>query len=266
MSEEQTGALETALAQAELEAGNVLRAASRVVKALRAMQKAAEQGDLRKLRAAPEAIRQSMNTLDAQVTRVESSWAFDEESYLREGGFVEELLAEARRQGVQLIQQDDRLYSYPVLISVSPGERLIKIDRKPERNIRPSVVIGMLRARQRAQPRFRSSAFLESLWTAYQIAVERDPAKRRIGSVVPLREIYDLFTLMPGQKREYTVAEFTRDVYLLDQESGLSTGSGATIAFHASTGTKSERSVLSIVTQTGAEKRYFGVSFSTADV
>jgi hypothetical protein len=226
------------------------------------MQKAAQQGDLRKLRAAPDAIRQSMNTLDAQVTQVEASWSFDEESYLRDGQFVAELLEEARRQGVRLIQQDDRLYSYPVLISVSPSDRLIKIDRKPERNLRPSVLIGMLRERQRAQPRFRASAFLESMWAAYQIAVERDRTKRDIGSVVPLREIYDLFTLMPGQKREYTLPEFTRDVYLLDQESDLTTSSGATIAFHASTGTKSERGVLSIVTQTGAEKRYFGISFT----
>src|SRR5215469_18289175 len=101
MADEQVGALEAALAQAEIEAGNVLRAASRVVKALRAMQKAAQQGDLRKLRAAPDAIRQSMNTLDAQVTRVEASWSFDEESYLRDGQFVAELLAEARRQGVR---------------------------------------------------------------------------------------------------------------------------------------------------------------------
>jgi hypothetical protein len=262
MADEQTGALEAALAQAEIEAGTVLRAASRVVKALRGMQKAAQQGDLRKLRAAPDAIRQSMNTLDAQVTQVEASWSFDEESYLRDGRFVAELLEEARRQGVRLIQQDDRLYSYPVLISVSPGDRMVKIDRKPERTIRPSVLIGMLRERQRAQPRFRSGAFLESLWAAYQIVLERKGQKGEVGPVVPLRDIYDLFTLMPGQKREYTLPEFTRDVYLLDQESELTTNNGATIAFHASTGTKSERNILSIVTQTGAEKRYFGISFS----
>lgn len=262
MPDEQSGALESALAQAETEAEQVLRAAGKVVSALKTLQKAAQQGDLRKLRAAPEAIRQSMAALDEQVTRVESSWSFDEERYLRDGGFVEELLEQARKQGVRLMQQDDRLYSYPVLISVSPAERLVKIDRKPERNIRPSVLIGMLRGRQRAQPRFRSGAFLESLAEAYEIAVARKPRERQTGSVVPLREIYNLLTLMPGQKRDYTLSEFTRDVYLLDQESGLVTRSGASLEFHASTGTKSDRDVLSIVTQTGAEKRYFGISFS----
>ena len=243
----------------------MLKAASKVVSALKGMQKAARQGELRKLRSAPELIRQSMTVLDDEVTRVEAAWDFDEESYLREGGFVAELLDQARLQGLRLSQQDERLYSYPVLISISPQDRAVKIDRKLQRNIRPSVLIGLLRERQRQQPRFRSGAFLGALRATYQIAIERQPHKRRIGSVVPLRELYELLTLMPGQAREYTLPEFTRDVYLLDQEGVTTTKDGATLDFHASTGTKTNRDVLSIITQTGDEKRYYGISFSHGD-
>jgi len=53
MADEQTPSLETALAVAEREAETVLKAAAKVTGALKAMQKAAREGDLRKLRAAP---------------------------------------------------------------------------------------------------------------------------------------------------------------------------------------------------------------------
>jgi hypothetical protein len=265
MADEQAPSLEVALASAEREAETVLKAAAKVTSALKAMQKAAREGDLRKLRAAPEAIRRQMITLDQEVARVEKSWDFDEESYLRNGGFVQELLQVAAARGLALTEQDDRLYSYPVLISVAPGDRAVKIDRKAERRIRPSFLINLLQERQRRPARFKAADFLESLRFAYQIAVERKSAERRYGSVVPLREIYELFTVMPGQTREYALPEFTRDVYLVDQSGVNTTRNGSAMELHAGTGTKSERGVLSIVTQEGSEKRYFGISFSKGD-
>jgi hypothetical protein len=261
-AEAQTATLEGALASAEADTEIVLKAAERVVTALKKMRKAAREGDLRKLRAAPDAVRQSVTALDQEVSHVEAAWKFDDEAYLRDGGFVDELLAEARRQGLRLVLQDDRLYCYPVLISVAPGDRAVKIDRKPERRIRPSFLVSALRDRQRQQPRFRSAPFLESLWTAYRISIERQPDKRHVGSVVSLRDLYGLFTLMPGLAREYGLQEFARDVHLLDLSGTTTTKDGTRIEYHASTGTKSDRNALSIVTQNGAEKRYFGISFT----
>ena len=264
-SDEQAVTLEGALAEAEQDAVAVLKIAAKVVGALKAMQKAAREGDLRKLRSAPEAIRQSMTTLDREITRVEAAWDFDEETYLRDGGYVAELIEQARAQRLQLVQQDDRLFCYPVLITITPSEKAVKIDRKLERKIRPSVLVGALRDRQLKQPRFKSAPFLESLRAAYQLAVERQTKQRHTGSVVPLKELYAMFTLMPGLSREYTLQELTRDIYLLDISGVTTTGDGAVIEFHASTGTKDERSALSIIARDGAEKRYFGISFRTGD-
>jgi hypothetical protein len=152
-----------------------------------------------------------------------------------------------------------------MLISVAPAERAVRIDKKPERSIRPSVLVALLRARQGQQPRFKPAAFLDSLHAAYAIAIDRKSRHRHSASVVSLRELHEMLTMMPGAARDYSLAEFTRDIYLLDQSGELTTKNGATMEFHASTGTKSERGTLSIVTQTGAEKRYFGVSFSKGD-
>jgi hypothetical protein len=265
MAEEQPQLLESALAEAEHEAEAVLKAAAKVAGALKAMQKAAREGDLRKLRAAPDTIRQYMTTLDQEVARVEGGLDFDEESYLRAGGFTRELLHMAQARGLTLTEQDDRLYSYPMLISIAAADRAVKIDRKVERRIRPSFLINVLRERQRMPARFKAADFLESLLLAYTIAVDLASKERRFGSVVPLREIYQLFTVMPGRAKEYALAEFTRDIYLVDASGVNTTKNGSAVDFHASTGAKSDRGVLTIVTETGAEKRYFGISFSKGD-
>lgn len=261
MNEEAQHPFEAALARTERDAEAALKMAGRVVAALKGLQKAAQQGEIRKLRAAPDAIRQGVAALDTEVARLVTGWDFDEERYLREGGYVEELLDEARRQGLRISLQDDRLYCYPMLITVSPADRALKIDKKLERRLRPAALVRVLRERQQQQPRFRPGPFLEALRAAYALAVARERA-RRFGSVVPLRELYDLLTLFPGMAREYSLPEFTRDIYLLDQSGENVTRDGSTAEFHASTGTKSERGVLSLVTQTGAEKRYFGITFS----
>ena len=263
--DEQAIPFEAALNQTLADAEAALKVATRLIGALKGLQKAANEGDMRKLRSAPEAIRQGVVALEEQTNRLASSWDFDEEAYLRDGGYVKELLREARRQNLRMTLQDDRLYSYPLLIGVAPADRALKIDRKLERRIRPSLLVELLKRRQVQQPRFRTMPFLEALRSAYGIAVDRRSQERRFGSVVPLRELYDLLTMFPGQNREYTLPEFTRDIYLLDQTGDLTARDGATAEFHASTGTKSEHGVLSIVTQTGAEKRYFGISFSGAN-
>jgi hypothetical protein len=260
VSSEHDGTFEAALSEAEQNAAAVLKSAAKVVAALKTMEKAAREGDMRKLRAAPETIRQCMDALDQQVTRVEAAWSFDEEAYLRDGGYASELLALASAQRLQVVQQDDRFFSYPVLVSMAPADRAVKIDRKVERKIRPSVLVAALRSLQLQPSRAKSGPFLESLWSAYQIAVDRQSKKRRDNSVVPLTELYSLFTLGAGQSRDYPLQAFVRDVYLLDQNGTTTTKDGATVDFHASTGTKSGRA-LSIVTQTGAERQYFGISF-----
>ena len=259
MADEQPGPLERALGEMERQADTALRTADRLVAGLKSLKSAARQGEVRKLRAANDAIKASFGTLDQHVANVADAWQFDEESYLREG-YVSELLAEARRQGVDLSLQDERLYTYPLLIGVEPARRAVTIDRKIERRIRPSTLVGIIRQRKEQPARFRPETFLRTLYAAYDQLTRNG----REGTVVPLTEIYNLLTLMPSVRRDYALGEFARDVYLLD-DSGVSVApNGAMLSFHASTGTRSGRRVLHIVTKEGAEKRYYGISFSKA--
>jgi hypothetical protein len=155
---------------------------------------------------------------------------------------------------------DNRLYCYPVLIRVLPGDRAVMIDRKRERRLRPSVLVRHLRDLQRRPPRFRPADFLNALYATYGVAVERRDG-RKPGAVVPLGELYELLTLLPGQSREYSKQEFARDVYLLDQSGETTAKDGARLEFHSGAGARVPCGALTVVTRTGAEKTYHGISF-----
>lgn len=258
---EQANGIEQALERAERDADAALKAANRLLKGLRQLKHAAQQGDVRRLRGGADTLRQSIDTLQQAVDVAANSWAFDEESYLRDGGYAAELLRRARAANLQITEQDDRLYAYPLLITMDPGRRAVLIDRKPERHIRPSALVENVRARQQQPPRFKPARFIEALYTAYSAA--RAMSGRDEGAMIRLTDVYAMLTIMPGSSSDYSRAEFTRDVHLLDISGENTTRRGAVVTFDASTGTRGGQGVLSIVTRNGAEKRYYGVSFTS---
>jgi hypothetical protein len=83
----------------------------------------------------------------------------------------------------------------------------------------------------------------------------------RPDAVVRLLDIWNVLTLLPGQAREYTQHDFTRDLYHLDM-SGITTTLQSTrqLRWCASTGIRSS-GVLSVVGTDGRTRRYWGVSF-----
>jgi hypothetical protein len=137
------------------------------------------------------------------------------------------------------------------------------IGKTIERKIRPSYLINHLKELQKRPARFNASAFMEALYAAYDKVVRlKSRGMLEPNRVVPLLDIYELFTLLPGQSRDYSKQEFARDIYLLDSSNVTTTKSGAKIRFEASTGTKAGR-VISIIDEHGAERKYYAVSFST---
>lgn len=257
--------LEDALARTDADADAALKAAAAAVRSLKKFRAAAHTGDLRELRKTIETAGQAIATLDQQFATARAGWAFDEEAYLSSRAFPEEVMAAAVQAGVKIFEQDDRLYCYPHLIRVSPADGVILIDKTRERRLRPSFLASHLKALQNKPVRFRPEAFLESLWAAYDTAVRtRKAAHAGTSASVPLLEIYDLLTLLPGASRDYSRQEFARDIYLLDQSGVTRTKRGARVAFPASTGTKSPGKSITVITKDGREKRYYGIAFASA--
>ena len=143
-----------------------------------------------------------------------------------------------------------------------PEDRAVKVDKKTERSLRPSVMVALLSKLQKQPARFNVARFLEALYQAYEIAIDRRES-RRAGSVVSLGELYRLFTLLPGASAEYSQQEFARDIYLLDQSRQVQTKAGGRLEFHMGAGAKTPAGAMSIVTQNGTERKYHGISFVT---
>jgi len=158
-----------------------------------------------------------------------------------------------------MFEADERLLCYPSLIKVLPGEAAVEIDRRREKRLRPSVLVGLLATTQARPPRFRPKPFLESLESGYNLV--RSQGRQRDAAVVRLVDVWGVLTLLPGQQRDYTRAEFARDLYLLDSSGVATAKSGRVLRWHASSGTRGS-GTLATVAQTGQRQLYWGISFT----
>lgn len=267
MEEQAKPSLEKALAKTEEDANNCIKVAHLVALSLRKLCNAAKSGNLKDLRAALDGMEKTELALRQQMATTKEGWTFAEEDHLSNGSFVAEVLATAEQRGVRIFERDDRLYCYPVLIRVLPSERAVRIDKATEKRLRPTVLVSRLKELQKRPPRFRPETFLEALYVAYDKAVKlKGKTLLASGTVVSLLDLYELFTLLPGQAKEYSRQEFARDIYLLDRSGVSTTRKGAKVRFHASTGTKLASRTLSVINESGEEKRYYGISFLLASV
>lgn len=257
--------LEKALAKTESDAVAAFKAATITVSSLKKFRAAAHKGDLRELQKTIDATGQALTALGQQFTNAKEGWEdFDVEHYFEKGLYYsQELVATAKQMGVRIDQREERLYCHPALIRVSHNEKAVFIDKKRENGIRPSVLVARLKELQRKPPRFRSESFLKALFDAYSKAVAmRGKDRLQKGTVVPLLDIYELFTLLPGQTREYSTQEFARDIYLLHRSDVNTTKTGERVSFPASTGTKTLTRTISVITEEGEENRYYGICFT----
>ena len=255
------GGLEAALADTERQLDAALRAAAGLARELKKARAAASTGALRDLRRSLAATDALAGQATDATAGAASSFTLDETEYLASGAYAAELQQVAKQRDVQMTESDDRLQCYPSLIRVIAGDAAVEIDRRRDKRLRPSVLIERLAAAQARPPRFRPQPFVESLAAGYRLVLAR--SGRQAGAVVRLVDVWEVLTLLPGQAREYTRPEFARDLYLLDQSGVTATKNGASLRFHASTGTKGS-GTLTTVARDGSQKLYWGISFTEA--
>jgi hypothetical protein len=257
-----TNKLETALNLTEAAVDVTLKSASKTMNSIKRFRKSVHTGNLKDITRYLEESRQALMELQEQFQAAQDSWEFDEEAYFSDRDYIEELLSFSESQGFKIYELDNRLFCYPCIVKCVPSERCVMIDKSRERRIRPSFLIDQLKNLQNKPVRFKPDAFLESLYNAYVIAVQKSGKTAKMEMTIPLIDIHALLTLLPGQAKEYSRQEFARDIYLLDQSNTVKTKKGCQILFAGSTGTKTQGRFLTIVTQSGQEKKYSGISFT----
>jgi hypothetical protein len=248
------GSLEQALADLEAHAESTARALMAAAKAAKRVQSAAATGLLRDVAQGIDAAARLAAEAAGTAADLRSGWSFDGPAYLASGEYTKEVLASAADAGLQMVELDDRLLCYPSIVSVSPADVTVVIDKKKDRRLRPSVVVGHLAAIQQRPPKFKPEPFLEALAKAYDLITPRP------GATVKLVDAYGALTLLPGASRDYTKPEFARDLYLLDQSGITTTKDGREMSLPASALTRGS-GVLTTVAKGGQVKVYAGLSF-----
>jgi len=253
--------LENALAKTEGDATSTLRATQVLVTAVRRLRLNALLGNLGELRSAMDAAEKALAIVSQQFANTKGGWDFNEEACLLDGSFISEILATAEKMGLRVFERDDRLYCYPALIRVFPADRSVLIDKTREKRLRPTMLVAHLKELQKKPPRFRPAVFMEALYSAYKKAVaSRGKDLFGTNAVIALMELYELFTLLPGQSKEYSKQEFARDIYLLHKSRIDTTKDGSKINLAAAR-SKLARKAITALTEEGEERYYYGISF-----
>lgn len=254
--------LEEALGNIKSRADSLASATSIFLRSAKRMSSAAECGNVGDLRKATQASEDQLNWLNREFAEVRESAQLDYESYLSSSEFTKEITRLAAEKSLRLFEADGRLYCYPLVIQIVPSAICVRIGSLREKNLRPSRFVETLKRLQSRPTRFRPEVFLECLFKAYELG--SGAAKNREASVsfiAPLRDLYELLTPLPGQSSEYSLDEFSRDVYLLDRSEIVQTKDGASLRFHNSTGGRTLKAI-AVVTEEGSERQYYSVSFT----
>lgn len=248
------GSLEQALAELEGLADETVRALTSALKAARRAKAAAATGTLRDVVQTTDSTSSLADEAAMAATELRDAWDFDATAHFESGAYARELLAAAKSAGLPAFELDDRILSYPSIVSLSPADSTLVIDKKKDGRVRPSVVVDHLTALQQRPPKFKPEPFLETLAKAYGLLAPRE------GATVKLADLYSVLTILPGASREYTKPEFARDLYLLDQSGLNATRDGRMMSLPASALTRGG-GVLHTVTRSGQVKVYAGISF-----
>lgn len=255
-----TMTFERGFADAERSAVGAAKAGGAVAAAAKQLQKAAQEGDITKLRRAAERLRGAAEAARQDVANAMTGWPLTEaeETEYLENSFEDELLAEAKQAGLVIHSRDSRLLAFPSILQVLPSELAVRVDRKKVTALRPSHLVRMLVANQTKRSRYPSERFLEALYGAYKLIVGNQGA----GRVVRLTQVYQAFTLQPGSGSDYGKSDFARDVFMLDRSGVDKTRSGARVSLPAATGTRGGGSdIFTFVAPDGEVVKYYGLQF-----
>ncbi len=248
---------ETAFSDAEqslVEVANRLAAAAKVVSAGR---KAAATGDVAALARSIQSARASVREADAALNRAGGVLLHDYADSMRAGNFGREIVDASRHSGLLGVRVvHGVIFSFPVVVTPLPDKLAVRIGKRLFRMLRPSAIVKELDALRKRKPSpGRLNKLVDAIERAYGIA-----SAGRTNIAVKIRDVYDNLTPLPEQKLEYSELDFVADLYALERENILETGSNRIVSFPASTGTRGGNAIR-VATENGEERLYSSIRF-----
>ena len=251
---------EGALAALETEIAAAQKRADALVKAIRRLKSAARSGSVRDIEKGLAQLPALAEEVGTSAQALTAAWAFDVGAWLSDG-YLAELKEAAAEAGVNLFDRDGRIYAFPLIVRLQPGDAAVKVAGKTVRAIRPKVLVGQLASIQRRPQRVNEERFLNLLYRAYRRLAGSDwrRVERGPGPAVSLFEMHELLTLLPGV--DYPVEEFGRDLLLLARRPDVRTRDGAAYDLPRSTLSRGSMKKVTVYDEDGNQRDYIAICF-----
>ena len=248
--------LDEALTAQEKQVDELLKAANKYTGTLKAWKKACQVGHVGNLQKAGTLADELAATLAAPASEAHNAWDFDVRAYLESDAWWQELQAVAAERGLRILDENDTVVSSPVVIRAMPGRGALAIGKVSWPRLRPQVVVAELkRLRDRASSS-NSQEFVESLFAAVnRLHTGEGTLYARF------KDIYELFSITPGWKKENPPAAFGQAIYALHRSETRMTRAGRKFEMDYPSGNAKDKDAFIVISEDGRPIKYYGIHF-----
>jgi len=247
--------LEASLQEHEADVDALLKDAVRYVSALKAWKKAARQGQTgARQRAAEQAARMAA-AIEGPVKQA-ADWSFDVAAWLRSPAWHLEIAQSLRALGLAAIEDPSGALLCPPLPLVAEPERgRVRAGRQTFSALRPSAVAAEIKRLRDRVAGARTQEYLEALYAATRHM--RGTSDLR----ATFREVYSLFALTPGWKKENTELDFGQMIYALSVSGLQTTRDGKRFQVQIPSGKVKQRDIFGVYGEDGRLHQFYAIRF-----
>jgi hypothetical protein len=134
--------------------------------------KSLQRGEVKDIILSTKLLQNKLNEISAHGTSIEQIWKFDLAQYIDSGSLSEEIISVGKIAGLNIVKRDNRLYSYPSMLKISPKDTAVYINRKRMSTIRPSQIVEFLKVQSNRKATYKPIVFLEALFKCYTYILE----------------------------------------------------------------------------------------------
>lgn len=249
--------LEDALSEQEAVVDDLLKSAAKYAGALKSWKKACQTGHLPNRQKAAALAGEMAAPLAEAARTAGDGWQFDARTYLEsDGEWRGELRAAMEKLGLRVLDEGETLISSPLVIRAVPGRAALALGKTVWPNLRPRVAAAEIKRLRERAASGNSQEFADSL-----LAACRHLAPDTDAPFAPFRDIYSLYSLTPGWKKDNPEAAFGQAIYALHRSGLGATRAGRKFEFEYPSGNVKERDVFTVIAEDGRPIRYWGVQF-----
>jgi hypothetical protein len=248
--------LEEALQEHEERVDALIKSARKYESALKGWKKACREGHIANRQKQAALAAELSTTLADPTTDASESWDFDVRSYLESPQWREDVRTAAlERHELRVIDDGDELISSPVVVRAQPARNSVQIGKVNWQAIRPQVVAAELKRLRDRTAAANSQDFLESLYQACKRLTRPEVM------FVKFRDVFDMFCVTPGYKKENPRAAFGQQIYALHRSGIRTTKAGVRFDFDTPSGHPKESDIFTVISEDGQTIRYYGITF-----